>query len=160
MRSTDIQSLIIFLALFIIAISCFANEAKISMIVKYPGVQQLNAETKQSLYEIAVDLLKTSNFNSFNHAKLLQSTIPGVQERYRKTTCSHYLLISVGSEQDFKTVGGDVRVVEIVIGLNASEYADALFTIDPEGRIIEHAKYSGSKAIELLEAVKQAAAGR
>jgi hypothetical protein len=146
--------------MFIIAISCFANEAKISMILKYPGVHQLNAATKLSLHEMAVDLLKTSNFNSFNHAKLLQSTIPGVQERYRKTISSHYLVVSFDSEQNFKTVGGDVRVVEIVIGLNSSEYADALFTIDPEGRVIEHAKYSGSKAIELLEAVKQAAAGR
>ncbi len=160
MRSSDIQSLIILPSILIIAIFCFGNGSTLSMVVNYPGVQDLDVATQESLETMAVDLLKTSNFNSLNHGKLLQSTIPGVQERYRKTISSHYLVISFDSEQNFKTVGGDVRVFEIVIGLNASEYADALFTIDPEGRVIEHAKYSGAKCIQLLKAIKQAAADR
>ena len=130
------------------------------MVVNYPGADHLDVATQQSLDALAVDLLKTSNFNSLNHGKLLQSTIPGIQERYRKTISGHYMVLSFNSEQNFKTIGGDVRLFEIIIGLNASEYADALFTIDPEGRVIEHAKYSGTKSIQLLKAVKQAAADR
>ena len=47
-----------------------------------------------------------------------------------------------------KSVGGDVSVVEIVIGLGRDQ-ADALFTIDESNRVVAHGKYSGKVAVEL-----------
>ena len=52
-----------------------------------------------------------------------------------------------------RTVGGEVSVFEIVIGLAHPDSADALFTIDDEGRIVAHEKYSGRIAMELRKAV-------
>ncbi|MGB7160465.1 MAG: hypothetical protein WBD40_20535 [Tepidisphaeraceae bacterium] len=50
----------------------------------------------------------------------------------------------------FKTVAGDVTVVEIIIGLNRPDtVASGLFTIDPQGRVIAHEKYAGMLPVEL-----------
>jgi hypothetical protein len=159
MRSRNIPSLILTLLIFIVAPFCFGNGSTNSMIVNYPGARHLDAATQKLLHVMAVDLLKTSNFNSLTHSKLLQSKIPAIQQRYRKAISGHYMLISFDSEQDFMTVGGNVKVFEIVIGLNSPDYADSLFTIDPNGRVIEHAKFNGAKSMELLKALQEATAG-
>jgi hypothetical protein len=157
MRSRNIQSLIITLLIFIVAPFCFGNGSTNSIIVNYPGARHLDAATQKLLQVMAVDLLKTSNFNSLTHSKLLQSKIPAIQQRYRKAISGHYIVISFDQEQNFMTVGGNVEVFEIVIGLNSPEYADSLFTIDPNGRVVEHAKFSGAKCMELLKVLKDAA---
>ena len=50
------------------------------------------------------------------------------------------------------TVGGEVSVFEIVIGLAHPDSADALFTVDDDGRVVAHEKYSGRTAMELRKA--------
>ena len=59
-----------------------------------------------------------------------------------------------------RTVGGEVSVFEIVIGLAHPDSADALFTIDCGGRVVAHEKYSGRTAVELRRATDSPANAR
>ena len=114
-----------------------------------------------------MELLETSNFNSRTSG--LDWSISKIHEEYRQTVAGKYLLVSLIEPQRIKTVGGEVIVREIVIGLNRpdcvaivegvsyADYASSLFTIDDEGRVVVHAKYSGLMCIELMKLVKKIA---
>jgi len=45
----------------------------------------------------------------------------------------------------------------IVEGVTYADYASSLFTIDDEGRVVVHEKYSGLTCIELMKLVKKIA---
>jgi hypothetical protein len=124
--------------------------------VRFPDVRDLARATQERIYALSVNFLATSNFNSAAHAKPFQGGIPRVQAKYRKTVSGRYLTITFQQSRKFKTVGGEITALEIVVGLNRVDYADSLFTIDAEGRVVEHAEFSGTKGIELLKAIKQA----
>ncbi len=67
-----------------------------------------------------------------------------IQQHYRQTVAGEYLVITYDSPVVIHTIGGDVTVVEIVVGLNRKDdIPSALFTIDAEGRIVAHEKYAG-----------------
>jgi hypothetical protein len=124
-------------------------------------------EAAQTLHSKALELLETSNFNSRTSG--LDWSISKIHEQYRQTVAGKYLLVSLIEPRRIKTVGGEVIVREIVIGLNRpdsiatvggvsyADYASSLFTIDDEGRLIVHAKYSGPMCIELMKLVKKIA---
>lgn len=57
--------------------------------------------------------------------------------------------------RQFELIRGQATAIEVVVGLNGPQYADALFTIDPDGRIVEHSKFSGKVATELLRLVAE-----
>ena len=57
----------------------------------------------------------------------------------------------------FKTIGGEVTVRELVIGLNGSQYASSVHTVDGQGRVVGHAKYLGQLCIEIQELVNAVA---
>jgi hypothetical protein len=78
-----------------------------------------------------------------------------ILEGYRKTVSGKYLLVSFKEPRKIKTVGGEVSVREILIGLNRPDYASSLYTIDDEGRIVGHAKHSGPLCVEFLELAKK-----
>ncbi len=80
-----------------------------------------------------------------------------ILQGYRKTVSGKYLLVSFKQPRKFKTVGGEINVREIIIGLNRPDYASSLYTIDDEGRIVAHTKYSGPLCVGLLEFVKRIA---
>ena len=132
-----------------------ASKSDYTVALHYEKEIPLNSEAVQTLYSNAVDLLETSNFNS--RAPLWDWSISKLHEQYRQTVSGKYLIVSFKVPRKFATVGGEVSVREIVIGMNRPDYASALFTIDGEGRVVGHAKYSGPKCIELLNAVKQIA---
>jgi len=125
----------------------------------------LTQEANRKLHSKALELLETSNFNS--RAGVLDWNISKFHEQYRQTVAGKYLLISLKEAQRIRTVGGEVIVKEIVIGLNRpdsiatvggvsyTEYASSLFTIDDEGRVVAHTKYSGPMCIELTKLVKK-----
>lgn len=119
----------------------------------------LSKDAAQMLYSKAMDFLFSSNFNSSIPRWREQWGIAKIQDDYRRTIRGNYLLVTFKDPQKIKTVGGEITVLEIVVGLNGQQYADALFTIDDEGRIISHAKYSGPLGIEFLNLVKKVAAG-
>ena len=62
--------------------------------------------------------------------------------------------ITYATPRMMKTIGGDLMVKEIVIGLNGSQYASSLHTVDDEGRVVGHAMYSGELCVKLLQLVE------
>jgi hypothetical protein len=138
-----------------------ASKADYKVALRFGKETPLTQEAFQTLYSKALELLETSNFNS----------LALVHAEYRQTVAGKYLLVSLKVPQKIKTVGGEVIVREIVIGLNRpdsvaivegvsyADYASSLFTIDDEGRVVVHEKYSGLMCIELMKLVKKIAAG-
>jgi hypothetical protein len=136
-----------------------ASNADYKVALRFGKQMPLTQEAVRMLYSKALELLETSNFNS----------LALVHEEYRQTVAGKYLLVSLKVPQTIKTVGGEVIVREIVIGLNRpdsvaivegvsyADYANSLFTIDDEGRVVAHAKYSGLLCIELMKLVKKIA---
>jgi hypothetical protein len=85
--------------------------------------------------------------------------ISEVQARYRQVAAGSNLVVTYAAPVQFHTVGGDLWVIEIVIGLGGAERVDALFTIDNASRVVAHEKYSGSLAVELRRAAFAAVGG-
>jgi len=118
------------------------------------GVRALDANALPHIRDSALHLLETSNFNSIRHRDILKATPTSTHVAYRKTVAGRYLLVSFDTPRRIKTIGGEVDVLEIVIGLNRPDYADSLFTIDREGRVVAHQKYSGADGVELLRVIE------
>jgi hypothetical protein len=121
----------------------------------YGKESELSERQQAALQSTTLRLLRSSNFNSERHRDILNVTPRQNHAAYRKTLSGRYLVVSFETPQRFDTVGGDVVVLEIVVGLNRPDYADSLFTIDAEGRIVVHGKYSGGLCIELLNEVRK-----
>jgi hypothetical protein len=121
----------------------------------FGDIPPLTEKTREELTSKALEIVRTSNFNTLMHTNVLkEETVPKVQGAYRKTVSDFYLLISFDAPREVKTVGGLIKVQEIVIGLSKEQVAGPLFTIDEQGRIIEHAKYSGPDCIKLMGFVR------
>ena len=148
------------------------SKADYTVALRFGKQTPLTQEAVQTLYSKALELLETSNFNSRalnSPAFVRDGSISKLHEEYRQTVAGKYLLVSLKEPQKIRTVGGEVIVREIVIGLNRpdsiatvegvsyAEYASSLFTIDDEGRVVVHAKYSGLMCIELMKLVKKIA---
>jgi len=114
---------------------------------------QLSESQQTALRSTALRLLESSNFNSEHHRDILKRTPRQIHAAYRKTLTGRYLAVSFEMPQRIRTIGGDIVVLEIVVGLNRPDRADSLFTIDTEGRVVQHGKYSGGLCIELLNEV-------
>lgn len=115
----------------------------------------------RTLYAGVLELLQTSNFNSRQAPASAWPNfhVAATQEDYRQAISGRYLLITFEEVKKIHTTGGEVTVKEIVLGLDRPGGANALFTIDDEGRILSHGKYSGPKWLEVGEHVKQIIAG-
>jgi len=116
----------------------------------------LSKTSQQQLQVLTLQLLKYSNFNSVTHNTILKKTIPEIQRLYRATVKNRYLIISFNAPKMINTSGGPVSTYEIVVGMG-KQYANALFTIDSTGRIVQHEKYPGHIAIKLLKLVEKIA---
>lgn len=123
-------------------------------------VRPLDDGAKAGLRSLALRFLESSNFNSVQHREILKVTTRQVHAAYRKAVGGRYLLLVFDTPRRVRTIGGEVDVLEVVIGLNRPDYADSLFTIDGEGRVVSHEKYSGTLGIELLQAAEQSLADR
>ena len=114
----------------------------------------------ERLRNIGVELLKSSNFNTALHPNVMHESVPTVHDHYRRAVSGDCMIIGYGHPVRVGTVGGEVIVYEIIIGLSRPDYADAVFTIDDEGRIVEYGKFDGRIAIELRKMVQEPAAAR
>lgn len=115
--------------------------------------QELSESDQNKLLEQALELLKTSNFHSGKGQKNNIFTLHGVQNDYRATVSGRFLVCRFQPGKKVTTVGGDIFVSEIVIGLNRDDYASALFTVAEDGSVVEHAKYSGNLCIKIMHAL-------
>jgi hypothetical protein len=117
----------------------------------------------QTLCSNAVELVKTSNFNSSQSATHAMQgwDISQVEKNYQQTTSTNstYLLVSFKEPRNVKTVGGEINVQKIIIGLNPEYWqlygGPTLFTKDGETRLAMHGKYSGPMCVELLKFLKK-----
>lgn len=115
----------------------------------------LSEQGQQALCQQAIQLVETSNFHSDPGDQYHIFKLPQVQNDYRREVAGKFLLIAFSTPRKIKTIGGEITVSEIVVGLNRDDYASSLFTIDESGRVIGHAKYAGDRCIQLLNAVKK-----
>ena len=120
--------------------------------LQYEGAAPAGLDDYTKLYDLAMEIVESSNFNSRNPQWKWE--LAEVLADYRRAVDGRYLLVSLAKPRTVKTAGGDVTVKEILIGLNGSEYASSLHTVDDEGRIVGHAKYSGEVCIRMLQLVK------
>ncbi len=114
------------------------------------------AAAARTLGRLAAQLVESSNFNSYTQPDVLKQSIPEIQDRYRRIAAGNSLVITYPSPAKFVTVGGELWVFEIVIGLGHPDRVDALFTIDNAGRVVAHEKYSGALSVELSKAANAA----
>ncbi len=117
------------------------------------GVRRLGREGVGRLYQKAIEVVESSNFNS--RVPLWEWKTAEILEGYRATVAGRYCVITFKAPQRIKTIGGEIGVREIVVGLTGTDYPSSLYTIDEELRIVGHAKYSGSLCVELVQLVKQ-----
>ena len=115
---------------------------------------ELSESGKNKLLEQALKLVETSNFHSGVGDKNAIYTLHGVQSDYRATVAGRFLVCRFQTSKQVATKGGDVAIFEIVIGMNHDDAAYKLFTVDENGSIVQHGKYSGQLCIEILQAVK------
>ncbi len=142
------------LILVFVGLGLSQSPERVEVRLQYGGERQLDQATTQLLSSLTLELVGTSQFNSVAHQALLNSSVREVHRRYRATVGGNYLLTSFEEPRAIETRGGKITMVEVVIGLNHRHYADSIFTIDDEGRVVEHAKYQGSKCVELLQRVR------
>jgi molybdate transport system substrate-binding protein len=117
--------------------------------LRYGKNPPLNERRRQALYAKAIELLESSQFNSRDERQKME-------EEYRRVMSRKYLAVTLRPAQKVATMGGEISVRQIVVGLNRPDYASSLHTVDDEGRIVVHGKYSGGLCIELLNLVKSA----
>jgi hypothetical protein len=123
-----------------------------SVVLRYPGTKALGADDTQGLKAKALEILKSSNFNSTS--PLWEWDEAEINLQYGAAVSRRHLLVTFVTPETIQTVGGKIVVKEIVIGLNGSHYASSLHTVDDQGRIVGHSKYSGTSCVELLELVQ------
>ena len=116
----------------------------------------LPAEVQSRLRRQLTALLQSSNFHSGPDDKQHIFTLPEVQQDYRDSVIAgKYLLLIFSSAQKIRTAGGEVTVTEIIVGLRRPNSKNSVFTIDDSGRVIGHAKYSGTIFVELEKTVAE-----
>ncbi len=126
--------------------------------LRFPKQLKLTTTEAAALYQQALEILKSSNFNTRQPNGPLPNDIPATQDGYRATVASgRYLLITFKNPVTVETLGGQVIAREIVIGLNRPDYAQDLYTIDDESRLVRHGKYDGALCVQLMQTVNQIA---
>ena len=146
-----ITSLISFVLLGIAPVSALA-QSTITIPLHLHGASEPAKAGADAVGRLAAELVESSNFNSYTRPEVLKQSIPEIQDHYRRVAAGSSLVITYASPVKFRTVGGELWVYEIVVGLGRPDQVDALFTIDNAGRVVAHAKYSGALAVELRKA--------
>ena len=152
----NLKALLSIVALCITATLSSASSSDSAVKLHYGKEIKLTEAATLTLCSNAVRLLETANFNSRQPPdSSLEWSISKTQESYRQTVSGNYLLVSYKEVRRIKTLGGDVAVREIVIGLNRPDLASMLFTIDDEGRIVGYGKYAGPLCSMIMDLVKK-----
>jgi hypothetical protein len=141
-------------ALLLLAAQVAAAQSTVTVPLNLPAATATPRPAAE-LGKLAAQLVESSNFSSYHQPQMVGS-IPEVQQRYRQTAAGNNLVLTYAEPVKFNTEGGELWVLEIVIGLASPDRVDALFTIDNAGRVVAHEKYSGALAVELRQAADQA----
>ncbi|HEY0683610.1 MAG TPA: hypothetical protein VGD45_14855 [Steroidobacter sp.] len=123
-----------------------------AVVLRYPGTAPLRSADAQQLKAKALEILRSSNFNSAAPRWEWDEATSNLE--YGAAVSGRHLLVTFADPTIIETTGGKVVVKEIIIGLNTAQYASSLHTIDDKGRVVAHAKYSGTLCVELVDMVK------
>ena len=150
--------------LFLVSGSVRGQQAQSALGLRLNRPQIVSAVARTNIQAKVTDLLQTSNFNSMDHPEKLQDGVRGLHQRYRDTLEGEYLVVTFSEPRQLELIRGRATAIEVVVGLNRTslngpQRANRLFTVDPEGRIVEHVLYSGMLQLELLELVRRETGG-
>jgi hypothetical protein len=159
-RRMRLQVIPAFVLLLGVPISAVAGEQTGTVALQFHRGGKPTKAAEGTLRMLGMELLKSSSFNTAAHPGILKQSVPAIQDRYRRVVAGDCLVITYVSPVKVRTIGGEVSVFEIVIGLAHPDSADALFTIDDGGRVVAHEKYSGRIAMELRKAADARASAR
>ena len=120
--------------------------------LQYEGAAPTSPVEYRQLYELALAIVQSSNDNS-RHLSW-NWDLAEILGGYRRAVDGRYLVITYANPRSIRTIGGELMVKEIVIGLNWSQYASSLHTVDDEGRVVGHAMYSGELCVKMLQLVQ------
>jgi hypothetical protein len=140
--------------LLIISASALSTEDspdfdKSAVVLRYSGNVPLSHDDARKLFRKSIEILQSSNFNSSNPKWEWDEA--KINLEYGRAVSSRHVLVTFGKSQALKTIGGDITVRELVIGLNGSQYASSVHTVDNKGKVIGHAKYLGQLCVEIQE---------
>jgi len=127
-----------------------------SVVLRYSGNIALTDDEARKIFRKSIEILRSSNFNSANPT--WEWDTARINLEYGRAVSGRHALVSFGELKIIKTIGGDTAVRELVIGLNGSQYAGSLHTIDGQGKVVGHAKYQGQLCVELQELANAVAA--
>jgi hypothetical protein len=127
-------------------------QSTVTVPLHLPAPTEAETPASDPLGKLAAQLVESSNFNSYHSPQVVDLSIPEIQARYREVAAGDNLVVTYPAPVQFRTEGGDLWVLEIVIGLGRPDRVDALFTIDNASRVVAHEKYSGALAVELRRA--------
>ena len=143
----------------VIAVPVFAQATphfeSSSVVLRYSQDVALGEDESRKLFEKAMEILQSSNFNSSNPLWKWDEAKMNVE--YGRAVSGRHVLVIFDKPEKIKTLGGLIDARELVIGLNGSQVASPVYTVDSAGKIIEHAKYLGQLCIEMMELAKDAA---
>lgn len=120
-----------------------------AVVLRYSANISLDRADARKLFGKSIEVLQSSNFNSSNSQWEWDEA--EVNREYGRAVSGRHVLVTFSKPEIIKTIGGDITVREFVIGLNGSQYASSVHTLDEQRRVIGHAKYAGQLCIEIQE---------
>lgn len=126
----------------------------------------LGSRASAILAQQAQSLLQSSESNS--QSAEWHFPVPEVQEEFRAAIASDRLVVSFATVRAIHSVGGPLRVRQIIVRLGAEtlhhpfadRFVDSLFTVDDNGTVVGHALYSGERIMAIWREVNDATGGR
>ena len=120
-----------------------------AVVLRYSRNISLNQDDGRKLFRKSIEILQSSNFNSSNPKWEWDEA--KINLEYGRAVSGRHVLVTFSKLETIKTIGGHIAVRELVIGLNGSQNASSLHTVDGQGNLIGHAKYLGQLCIEMQE---------
>jgi len=124
-----------------------------AVVLRYSENTALGQDDSRKLFEKSIEILQSSNFNSSSPRWEWDEV--KINLEYGRAVSGMHVLVTFNKPERVKTMGGYISARELIIGLNGSQYASSVHTIDGDGKVIGHAKYLGQLCIEILELVKE-----
>jgi hypothetical protein len=126
---------------------------KATISLRYGSSVELSEDDSKRLLQQAMEILESSNFSSANPQ--WEWDYAKVSAEYEQAVSGRHLLVTFADAKKIRTIGGYVSVWKLIIGLNGSQYASPVHTVDGTGVVIGHAKYEGMLCVRLMDLVKE-----
>ena len=139
--------------LALLSVPAEAQDPRASRVVlEYHGLQNLKADDSIRLESKALQVLRSSEFNSSEPRWAWDEN--AIRKEYSQALSGDHLEVTYSPAVDVNTEGGTITVSKLVIGLVREQYANSVHTVDGSGHVVGHAKYRGELCIQMLNLVK------